>query len=149
MPDLKWLETIWPVEIVKSSFIAYPLINALHIAAIGVLFTSVMLLDLRLIGLFNHMPERPFVSLLRRLALLAFSVALLSGLLLFLVRATHYAQLPVFLLKLSLIFAAGLNFLVFQSFEAVGAKRSRVPMAATSILLWAGVLLCGRLIGFY
>ena len=40
----------------KSSFVAYPLVSALHILSIGVLLTSVILMDFRILGAFAVMP---------------------------------------------------------------------------------------------
>jgi hypothetical protein len=146
------VEQLALVRLLKASFIAYPIVNAIHIAAIGALLTSVVLMDLRIIGAFRALPERPLIKLLRRLALLAFGLAALSGLLLFSVRAAHYAQLPVFIAKMGLIALAGVNFVVFTSVEAGRQAHDRPKalrlFAVVSILLWCAVLLCGRFIGF-
>lgn len=152
MEPLQAIEQLALVRLLKTSFIAYPVINAVHIAAIGALLTSVTMLDLRILGVFGTLPERPFIVLLRRIALLAFGVAALSGLVLFSVRAAHYAQLPVFLAKMTLIALAGTNFLVFAA-VASGAQAHRRSslqrlLAVLSIVLWCAVLLCGRFIGF-
>lgn len=149
---MEWLvgiEQLAPVRLLKSSFYAYPVVNAVHIAAIGALFTAVMMLDLRIAGLFRQLPERPFVQLLRRLALSAFAMAVLSGLALFAVRAQHYAALPVFLVKMALIALAGANFVAFTWLEGAGATRAALrSLAFLSLVLWTAVLLCGRFIGF-
>lgn len=152
MEPLQAIEQLDAVKLLKTSYFAYPVVNAVHIAAIGVLLTSVALMDLRILGAFRAVPERPFVALLRRLAFLAFGVAVLSGLLLFSVRASHYAQMPVFLAKMSLIGLAGANFVAFATVDKGLDASVRPPaprvLAATSIVLWCAVLLCGRFIGF-
>jgi hypothetical protein len=149
---LQAIEQLGMVRLLKASFFAYPVVNAVHIAAIGALFTSVTLIDLRILGTFGSLPERPFVALLRRLALLAFGFAVVSGLLLFSVRASHYALLPVFLAKMGLISLAGVNFAVFAYIDNRHRAGRRPPLlralAVISILLWSAVLLCGRFIGF-
>lgn len=103
MEAFQAIEGLPVVRLLKASYLAYPLISAAHIAAIGTLLTSVALMDLRLIGAITSFPETPYVALLRRLALSAFTVAVATGLLMFSVRASHYAQLPVFLAKMALI----------------------------------------------
>ena len=150
MEFLTGIEQLAPVRLLKTSFYAYPVVNAVHIAAIGALFTTVVLMDMRIVGLFHQLPEQPFVGLLRRLALSAFAVAALSGFLLFAVRAQHYAALPVFLAKMTLIALAGVNFISFLWLEGAQASRAalRLP-AALSVVLWTAVLLCGRFIGFF
>ncbi|TIM17667.1 MAG: hypothetical protein E5Y74_28460, partial [Mesorhizobium sp.] len=75
----------------KASFIAYPVVNALHIMSIGALLTSVVLMDLRICGAFRSLPYAAFVALLRRVALSAFAGALVTGSLLFSVKASTYA----------------------------------------------------------
>lgn len=152
MEPLQAIEQLDAVKLLKTSYFAYPVVNAVHIAAIGALLTSVALMDLRILGAFRAVPERPFVALLRRLAFLAFGVAVLTGLVLFSVRASHYAQMPVFLAKMSLIVLAGANFAAFATVDKGLDASVRPPaprvLAATSIVLWCAVLLCGRFIGF-
>lgn len=145
------LEQGGAVRALKVSFFAYPIVNALHIMSIGALWTSVLLMDLRILGAFADIGQAPFVRLLRRVALAAFCGALLTGPLLFAVRASEYATMPVFLAKMALIVLAALNFLLFQRLAARSAKGAggflRL-LAATSMALWTGVLFAGRFIGF-
>ena len=70
------LEQLALIKALKTSFFAYPIVNALHILAIGALLTSVLLMDLRVIGVIRSLDEQPFVRLLRRVALGAFALAL-------------------------------------------------------------------------
>ncbi len=151
MEAFQAIEGLPVVRLLKASYLAYPLISAAHIAAIGTLLTSVALIDLRLMGAITSFPETPYVALLRRLALSAFVVAAATGLLMFSVRASHYAQLPVFLAKMALIGLAGMNFLLFSLLSALlsarGARGTRL-LAGVSLVLWIAVLLCGRFIGF-
>ena len=152
MEFLQAIEQLGPVRLLKSSFLAYPVVNALHIAAIGALFTSALLMDLAVLGAIRSVPREKFVALLRRVALGAFAIAALTGLALFSIQATDYARNPAFLMKLGLIGLAVLNFLAFtiltrRSPNGETSTASRF-CAVASILLWSGVLLCGRLIGF-
>jgi hypothetical protein len=146
------IEQLGAVRLLKSSFVAYPVINALHIAAIGALLTSVLLMDLSVLGAIRSIPREKLVALLRRVALAAFGVAVLTGVTMFSIQATDYVRNPVFLVKLGLIVIAALNFAAFTALdrrrpsgEADAALRI---LAVTSILLWSGVLFAGRLIGF-
>ncbi|MEW9837038.1 hypothetical protein [Mesorhizobium marinum] len=50
MEFLQAIEQAEPVRLLKTSFLAYPVVNALHIAAIGVLFASIVLMDLCVLG---------------------------------------------------------------------------------------------------
>lgn len=152
MEFLEAIEHLGPVRLLKISFIAYPVVNAVHIAAIGALFTSVLLMDLSVLGAIRSVPSAKFVALLRRVAFGAFAVAVLTGLALFSIRATDYVGNPVFLAKLGLIVLAILNFLAFAMLESRKSFKGTSPalgaLAVSSILLWSGVLLAGRFIGF-
>ena len=152
MEFLEGIEQLGAVRLLKTSFVAYPIVNALHIAAIGMLLTSVVLLDLDVLGAIRSLPRKEFVALFRRVALLAFAIAVLTGVALFSVKASDYVQMPVFLLKLGLIAVAAFNFLIFSALDKRGRTEepsARLRLSAVvSIVLWAGVLLCGRFIGF-
>ncbi|RUV15315.1 DUF6644 family protein [Mesorhizobium sp. M7A.F.Ca.MR.245.00.0.0] len=133
----------------KASFIAYPVVNALHIMSIGALLTSVVLMDLRICGAFRSLPYAAFVALLRRTALAAFVGALVTGSLLFSVKASTYAGMPIFLAKMALILLAGINFFAFLRFARGGDEPAgSAILAVLSILLWTSVLFAGRFIGF-
>lgn len=150
MELLAALEASAPVAALKSSFYAYPLVNAAHIAAIGALVATAVLMDLRLLGALGSVERAPFIRLMRRVAVACFCLAALTGLALFSVRATEYVFNPAFLAKLALIGLAGLNLAAFrlaggQAETASGLARFS---AAASIVIWLGVLTAGRFIGF-
>jgi hypothetical protein len=151
---LAWLESLPPIEALKTSFIAYPLVNALHILAIGALVTTVILMDLRILGFWSFIDRADFVRLMRRVALTSFAVAVLAGLPMFAIQAQQYVTNPAFVTKMALILVAGLNFLAMQRLAAAGHADARSERfgakvsAVTSILLWLGALVAGRLIGF-
>lgn len=110
-------------------------------------------MHLRLAGFAASLPADAFVQLLRRIALIAFAIAVLTGVSLFTVKPGDYAGSPLFLTKLALIGAAGLNFLLFTGIEARVPPGLRRPgslkvLAGLSIGLWLAVLVCGRMLGF-
>jgi hypothetical protein len=152
MELLAAIEQLALVRALKASFVAYPIVNALHIASIGALLTSVALIDFRIIGGLRSIPMVPFVVLLRRVALAAFVCALLTGSLMFSVRAREYAAMPVFLLKMVLILLAGANFLLFLHLSSRSKQDGPSPaptmLVILSLVLWAAVLFAGRFIGF-
>jgi len=150
---LAGIEQFALVRGLKASFVAYPIVNALHIMSVGALLTSVLLLDLRIVGAFGSVPRAPFVALLRRVALVAFLGALVTGLLLFSVRAREYAAMPVFLIKMTLVLLAGANFLAFLRISRTASDEapagvSVTALAVLSLVLWISVLFAGRFIGF-
>ncbi|MET0599315.1 MAG: hypothetical protein ABWZ57_15775 [Mesorhizobium sp.] len=153
MELLQGLEHSGLVRAVKASFLTYPLLNAAHILAVGALLTSVLLIDLTMMGSIRSVPERPFHRLMRRVALIGFVGAVATGLCLFAVRATEYAAMPVFLAKVALIALAGANFLLFLRLERRTPENERPGAAARllamgSLAFWFAAFLCGRFIGF-
>ncbi|WEX09882.1 DUF6644 family protein [Chelativorans sp. AA-79] len=147
------IEQLAPARALRASFYAYPLVNAAHILSIGMLLASVILMDLRILGFLAAQEYRPFLKLMRRAALIAFCGALATGLPMFAIRAGEYFHNPAFRLKMALIGLAGLNLLALRLFvSGSDGTASRHPAAklaaALSILLWLGVLVCGRFIGF-
>ncbi|TIS94593.1 DUF6644 family protein [Mesorhizobium sp.] len=148
---LAGIEQLAFVRGLKASFVAYPIVNALHIMSIGALLTSVWLMDLRILGAFRSLPQAAFVALLRRTAFTAFAGALVTGSLLFSVRAREYAAMPIFLAKMALILLAGANFLVFMRRAKGGGEPAGgtvTILAVLSLMLWTSVLFAGRFIGF-
>ncbi len=84
--------------------------------------------------------------------------AIITGSLLFSVHAVKYAGMGIFQLKLGLLAAAILNALLLHCADAwafalaqrYGAPPARLRAAAAfSILLWGGVIICGRMIAYY
>jgi hypothetical protein len=119
----------------------YPATSALHVTGIGVLFGSILAVDLRLLGFLDARLDAA-LDTLTRLALAGFALAVFTGALLFTVQAVDYAANPAFLTKLGLIGLAGLN--------ALAARRAatRRLAAGLSVLLWLSVIGAGRMIAF-
>lgn len=148
---LAGIEQLAIVRGLKASFIAYPIVNALHIMSIGALLTSIWLMDLRILGAFRSLPQAAFIALLRRTAFTAFAGALITGSLLFSIRAREYAAMPIFLTKMTLILLAGANFLTFMRHAKGGDEPAggvAPVLAVLSLVLWTSVLFAGRFIGF-
>ena len=94
------------------------------------------------------------VTFLTRLALIAFTVNLSTGLLFFFGNTFKYVGNSAFELKLVLIMAAGLNALFYRLrighlVDTKEVSWSSISVGYLSLLLWAGVIICGRMITFY
>lgn len=158
MPLLDMLRTIEglpPAVALRASFVAYPLVNALHILSLGMLVAAVMLMDLRVLGRLSRLDGRAFVATMRPVAISAFGGAVLTGFALFSIRASEYAFNPAFQIKLVLIVLAGVNLAMFLRATRRGGFASQDGFslaerlsAAASLVLWPGVLVAGRFIGF-
>lgn len=140
----------------RESLWAYPVTEAVHITGLALLFGSIVVVDLRLLGLGRRVPLRALVDFAVPWTLLGFLLALGTGLMMFTAHAAEFLVQPVFMLKMGLVLAAGINAAVLhtgplrQAAAAPDAKppaRARVA-AGVSILLWLGVIACGRLLAY-
>jgi hypothetical protein len=141
----------WPLaHAVRHSLWAYPVIEVVHIAALGTLFGSLLLLDLRLFGVIRALPVPLLGRSCVRVALVAFAVAAASGLLMLAARATELVENPVFQAKLVLIALAGINALWFHRRHGLERHDGVARLQGLlSILLWLGVITAGRFIAYY
>lgn len=141
----------------RGSFWLYPLLNTTHIIGIALLFGGIVPLDLRLIGAWRSVPVAVLSHVLLPAAITGLCLALVTGPLLFVVQPGEYAANPYFQVKLVLIVGAIANALLLRAARpwrdraaVPGADGARLRLAgALSIGLWLGVLICGRMIGFY
>ena len=144
-------------EWMRSNVLAMPWVNAAHVLCVTLVFGSVLVVDLRLLGLLDR--GRTVTGISRemlRLTWAAFAGAAVSGALFFSANATTYWFNTAFRFKMLAIVLAGINMLVFQTatFRSVAAwDRNTPPRAAKiagalSILIWVSVIVLGRVIGF-
>ncbi|MBM3545683.1 MAG: hypothetical protein FJX54_01920 [Alphaproteobacteria bacterium] len=140
----------------ESSFL-YPLANVLHIVGLVCFAGAIAIMDARLMGAFEALPLRSFVSRWRKVAMAAFAVQIVSGFMLFSAEASAIIDNPVFQLKLLLI-AIGLgNVVVFELVTKPGIagwQGGQPPMiakisGAVSLLAWIAVAAAGRLIAYF
>ena len=147
------LEELPAIAALRESTLAYPLVNALHIVGVALLFGAIVPLDLRLAGWRGEAAPLDGLSrLLLPVAIFGFLLAAGAGLLLFATDARAYAQSPLFLAKISLIALALANALALRRLDwrrAPSPGRRVAAAGIASILLWLGVIVLGRLIGYF
>ena len=141
----------------RESLWAYPGVEVVHIAGLGLLFGSIVVVDLRLLGLGRGVSAIKLAALSVPWTLIGFLMALCSGLLMFSAHAEDFLGNPIFLVKMSLIFVAGMNaiWLHFGPFAHarawdIGGVPPAIVRAAggVSIALWLCVITCGRLLAY-
>jgi hypothetical protein len=145
----------WPgAVLLKQSGTAYLFVNAGHILGLALLIGAILPLDLRLLGLFRRVPVSALAPVLSRMAGIGLGLALLTGAWLFTVRPVEYARNAAFLWKFGLLALALAN-IVLQHRSAAYARALAGEITAAvrlralaSLVLWPGVLLAGRWIGF-
>jgi hypothetical protein len=149
---LEALEQSAPITALRESTYAYPLINALHIVGVALLFGAIVALDLRLIGWRRAAgPVDGFARLLLPVAIGGLALAIPAGLLLFATDARAYVASPLFQAKMLLIALAIANALWLRRTDWRGptAGLGAAPAAAASILLWLGAIVLGRMVGYF
>jgi len=141
----------------RHSLWLYPIVEIVHIAGFVLLVGAVAMLDLRLLG---FRPSTSVRALSRSLLPWAWAALLLvvpSGVAMFSTHAIEFAANPAFRVKLVLLVAAGVNAALFHNgvFRSVASwdQHVRTPgaakaSAALSLLIWLGVITCGRLIAY-
>jgi len=149
----RWIHDTALADWVISSPYIWPTLESMHFVSLCVLFGSLMIIDLRLIG-FYRTPCASTIAFLVRLAVAAFAINLATGVLFFFGNTFKYVNNSAFELKMFLILAAGINALYYKlrlsdvvDSEAVSA--SSMTVGYLSLLLWSGVIICGRMITFY
>lgn len=145
-------------EWMRTSLKAMPIVEAAHVLAVAVVFGSLLVVDLRLLGYPDA--RRAFSRVsdeLLRWTWAAFGLAAVTGAMMFCANALSYYQNTAFRLKLAAMALAGLNMLVFQFVTSRSLpawdRDARTPGAARlaailSLLLWTAVIILGRWIGF-
>jgi hypothetical protein len=128
----------------------YAAVNTTHVFGIALLVGAILPLDLRLLGVWRSVPLEPLARTLVPVAATGLLVAASSGALLFIARATEYAALDLFLVKLTLIAAGVVHALSLNLGPGLlhaSPQRQRLA-GATSLTIWLAVLICGRLLAF-
>ena len=140
----------WPLsEAIRRSVWAYPALETVHIAAFATVFGALMLLELRVFGASPSVPLSPLARLAVPVALTAFAVAALAGGLMLISSATEVVPNPAFQVKLVLILMAGANAWWFHKRDSVARHDGLAKVQSLlSLLLWLGVIACGRLIAY-
>jgi cytochrome bd-type quinol oxidase subunit 1 len=143
---------------IRDSLVAFPLIEAAHVIGVTLVFGTITIIDLRLLGVASgHRPYRLMGADILKWTWIAFAVAAATGALMFITNAHVYFNNRPFQVKLALLVLAGVNMFVFQlaSHRTVhlwDEKPSAPPAgkvaAVLSLALWISIIVMGRLIGF-
>ena len=157
-PLIASLEASSVATAVRNSLYLFPLIESVHVIGLTLVFGTILIVDLRLLGLAST--RRPFSAVAAdglKWTWVGFAIAATTGALMFVTNASTYYHNVFFRAKMTLLVISGLNVLLFD----VTARRSvvtwdekpRAPragrIAATvSLVLWIGVIFLGRWVGF-
>lgn len=153
---LQWIEAGTLASAIRESTWLYPFLEIIHIFGIVLVAGAASLFDLLLLFYYtNHSIQNTAFHLLtwsKRGLILVIP----SGLLLFITNAAALAYDPTFHFKLILLLLAALNAWIFHvrvympyvNDTKIFNRKAGTTNAIVSLLIWMGVIACGRLLAY-
>ena len=157
---LAWLEASQLGVFTRSLGVwSYGVINLVHILGIILLFGSILILDLRLLGAWRQIPLAVLSRPTTTMAQIGFVLVVCSGIPMITVKPTDYIDNPFLLIKFPAIALALLNVWLVHRSPAWQAHRTRDLLpderrrlaggAALSLIFWLTAITSGRMIGYW
>jgi hypothetical protein len=156
MEFVDWIEStalsIWMID----SIWAYPIVLSTHAVGMSIVVGTIVIVDLRILGFASKIPLNSFGRLFI-VSWIGVALNFLSGVALFTADPAQFLYHPVFWIKIGLIIVGAVLVYVMwrevkpdkekpdENSEASARTRS---IAKLSLLLWAGVIVAGRLIAY-
>lgn len=157
-PFLNTLEASAPAAAIRESLVLFPLVEAVHVIGLALVFGTIMIVDLRILGLASRQRVyRTVASELLKWTWATFALTALTGALMFITNPVTYFENGYFRAKMILLVLAGVNMLIFhfttsgtmERWEDARPSPTAAKIAATlSLCLWIGIIAMGRMIGF-
>jgi hypothetical protein len=154
LPFFTWVESTALGGMIRSSSWLFPVIEAVHLLGLAVIGGAVLVVDLRLFGF--ELRRQPVAQLARdaqRWLIGSLMVMLATGALLFTSEAIKCYYHPAFWFKMTSLFLAIVFTFTVRRKVALADEARVKPLwsklvALVSIMLWSGVGIGGRWIGF-
>ncbi len=157
---LTWLEGSALGEAMRGLGVwTYGVLNLFHVLGIATLFGSILVLDLRLLGLWRRIPLGTVATPTLPLAGAGLTVAVLSGVCMIATNAMDYIDNPFLTIKFPAIGLALLNAAVLSRVPAWRARETKDPSIAeqgqlaiaggTSLACWIAAVSAGRMLGYW
>lgn len=124
---------------------AYPALKSVHIVGIALLLGNLVLLELRVFGRGAAVPVQALARLALSIALVGFTLAAVSGSLMFATRPEELISNRLFVIKMGLLVAAACNAGWFHgrgSLDKLDWLARAQMLVSTAI--WLAVIGCGR-----
>jgi hypothetical protein len=143
---------------IRQSSWAYMAANVTHILSLMAFAGAIVVMDLRMIGVFAATSPGFILRQARKAAIFAFAGLVLSGLTLFAAEASHAVLNRVFQIKLGLIALGLANIVAFEVWVTPKVQNlaplrplpdAARPIAIASLVIWFCVAACGRLIAYF
>ena len=156
MALLSWMESTAYSEWIVAGLVGWPLMLSMHAVGLAIVVGIVLVLNLRMLGLFRPIPYVA-ISDLMTYAWIGIALNIFSGFSLFMAQATFYITNFPFLTKISFIILGIANVHYTQKVlrrEATmwdtsdAVPQISVVLAGTSLIFWVLVVVGGRLIAY-
>jgi hypothetical protein len=155
---LIWLESLSLASAIRESRYIFPFIESLHVVGLAMVFGTIAIIDLRLLGLASMRRSfKRMASDILKWTWMAFALTAVTGAIMFITNAQVYYHNFYFRSKMLLLVLSAVNMMIFEftagrtvrewDKEATTPTGARVAGAA-SLALWIGVIFLGRWIGF-
>lgn len=154
LPFFQWCQDSSLGVAIRESIWMFPIIEAVHLLGLALIGGAVLLVDMRLAGVvLRSQPVAKLAEDVQPWLIGSLLMMLTTGLMLFTSEALKCYYNPAFWLKmlflvLAITFTFTLRRKTIAAEERVAPFRMRI-VAVVSVLLWSGVGLMGRGIGFY
>src|SRR5450432_1923544 len=158
LPFCQWLANTSGSIALHESLFMYPLVESAHVLTLCVFLGVAIMFDLRLLGL--TLTRVPITEIKRRLGpwmVAGFVVMVITGVLLFYAIPVRSYQSIFFRVKVVALVLAGLNAWVFHTtidrkvaqwdLDPTPPRAARTA-GATSLVLWAVIVVAGRMIAY-
>ena len=158
---LTWIEQTGLGHMMRESGPwTYAIVNVAHILGVSTLFGSVLVLDLRLLGVWSRRVRITDLSAaVTPVGMTAFVVAIITGAALLATKATAYVDNPFVLIKFPAIALGVLNAGILNMTPAwrevgmralrPGERRQLAIMGGISLVSWLTAVTAGRMIGYW
>jgi hypothetical protein len=143
---------------IRQSLYFFPFLESLHVVGLTMVFGTIAVLDLRMLGVASVRRPVARVALdVEKWAWIAFALTAVTGSLMFITNATIYYHNIFFRLKMTMLVLAGVNVAIFEATARRSLQQwntdAQAPFAgraaaAVSLVLWIAIIFMGRWIGF-
>jgi hypothetical protein len=153
----QWLQSTALFTAIRESWYVYPTILSLHMVALTLFGGLILVTDLRMLGALRKYPVAAVLDSLRPLKHAGLTLMVACGILMAGSKAEEYYYNAFFRAKMALLFLVVVHALIFRysvysrtaEFDASGKVPGIAKFAASlSLILWVGLLICGRGIGY-
>ncbi len=157
---MAWLEASALGHAMRESGVwTYGLVNLVHILGVASLFGAVLVLDLRLLGLWRKVALPAISEPIVPIATTGFVIAVISGVCLLATKATEYVGNPFVYIKFPAIALGLLNVVALNSSSAWRQRKIRelsareqsklAVIGGLSLFSWLTAITAGRMIGYW